>query len=306
MSAKRIVALLLLAFVSLACTNKNRSVQSAGKIGVLLVSHGSLSETWRRALTDLDGRVRGAILADGRVTDVKSAFMEYTEPSIATRLKEFDQEAFSDVVVVPIFLTVSPHPFDDIPTIMGQKTDPQSLETIKVEGIERYTPRAKVHVAPLLDFTDLLRKNVLRRVKSLSTAPEKEGLVLIAYGDGTYEKEWAGLLDGVAGYVQKETGIGVHSRAWCGHVVHYDPGRTTAAIESVLASRDKALVIPVLVAHDERFQIKLIGNGIARVAGKERVVYKPDAILPDESLDRWVEDAVRAEVAKIAGSSPSQ
>jgi len=294
----------VLALVVLGCANKNKSTPTARKIGVLLVSHGSLSETWRRALTDLDGRVRTDILRGGKVKDVKSAFMEYTEPSIATRLKEFDKDEFSDVIVVPIFLTVSPHPFDDIPTIMSQKTDPQSLETIKVEGIERYKPRARVHMTALLDFTDLLQKNVLRRVQSLSKEPAKEGIVLIAYGDETYEKQWSALLGQVAGHVEKETGISAHSHGWCGHLVHYDPSKTTEAIEKVLAQRDKAIVIPVLVAHDERFQIKLIGNGIAKVNGKERVVYKPDSILPDDNLDQWVKDVTRTHVAKVEQSNP--
>ncbi len=285
------------------CRRKPPAAATERKIGVLLVSHGSLSETWRKALTDLDARVRGAILEDGRVKDVKSAFMEYTEPSIATRMKQFDDEGFSDVVVVPVFLTVSPHPFDDIPTILGQKTDPQSLETIKVEGIERYTPRARVHMTPLLDFTDILQKNVLRRAKHLSTDPSKEGLVLVAYGDTTYEKEWSSLLDRVGAHVEEATGIGAHAHGWCGHIVHYDPGKTTEAIQRVLAVREKALVVPVLVAHDERFQVKLIGSGIAKL-GKdaERVVYKPDSILPDDDLDGWIDDVTRDFVGKIATS----
>lgn len=276
---------------------------AARKIGVLLVSHGSLSETWRKALTELGARVRPRILAGGRVSEVKSAFMEYTEPSIATRLEEFDAADFSDVIVVPVFLTVSPHPFDDIPTILGKKTDPQSLETIKVEGIRRYTPRARTHLTPLLDFTSLLEENLLRRAKALSKDPTNEGLVFIAYGDETYEKEWVALLDKAAAHVKAKTGIGAHSHGWCGHLVHYDPAKTTAAIQAVLAEKARALVIPVLVAHDERFQIKLIGKGIEGVAGHEsKVVYKPDAILPDPGVEQWIEDVSRSKVAEIEAS----
>jgi sirohydrochlorin ferrochelatase len=72
-------------------------------------------------------------MADGVVKDVKTAFMEYTEPSIATRLKEFDKENYSDVILVPVFLTVSSHSFDDIPTLIGQKDDPKSIELFKIE-----------------------------------------------------------------------------------------------------------------------------------------------------------------------------
>lgn len=294
-----VVCLSLLA--PFGCKRQTHAAPATQKIGVLLVSHGSRSETWRKSLTELGDRVRGPILADGRIKDVKSAFMEYTEPSIATRLKEFDREGYTDVVVVPIFLTVSPHPFDDIPTIMGQKTDPQSLETIKLEGIEQYTPRARTHITPLLDFTDLLQKNVLRRAKSLSKDPAKEGLVLIAYGDETYEKEWAALFDKVGTYVDKGLGIGTYSYGWCGHLVHYDSGKTTEAIRKVLASRERALVIPVLVAVDERFQIKIIGDGVDRLgADKARVTYRPDSILPDAGLEQWVKDVTRDFVGRIA------
>lgn len=49
------------------------------------------------------------------------------------------------------------------------------------------------------------------------------------------------------------------------------------------------MVIPVLVAHDEMFQVKIIGGGIQKVAGyKEKVFYKPDAILPDSNITSWV------------------
>ncbi|MGC3960543.1 MAG: CbiX/SirB N-terminal domain-containing protein [Verrucomicrobiota bacterium] len=147
------------------------------------MNHGSRSATWRQALLDLEAKVRPAILTNQAIQGIKTAHMEYTEPSIATRLKEFDAAGFTDIVIVPVFLTVSAHTFDDIPTIIGKKTDPQSLETMKLEKIERYQPKARTVIAPNLDFTDVLKTNVLRRVRALSTNPAEEGLVLIAYGD---------------------------------------------------------------------------------------------------------------------------
>ena len=273
------------------------------KIGILLVNHGSRSETWRKALTDLEGTVKDSILADSSVSGIKTAFMEYNEPSIATRLKEFDAEGYTDVIIVPVFLTVSPHSFDDIPTIIGQKEDPQSLEVLKIEKIERYTPKAKTHITPLLDFTDIVQKNILRRVVALSTDPANEGLVMMAYGDETYTKEWSALLNGVGDYVKANTGISAHSHGWCGHIAHYNPDSTTVAIERVLAVKPKAIVVPVLVAHDEMFQVKIIGDGIAKIKNsKEVVVYKPDAILPDPNVSQWVINISREYVAKVQDS----
>lgn len=270
---------------------KTTAASTEKKTAVLLVNHGSRSETWRNALLDLENRVRDSVLGSGNVQGVKTAFMEYTEPSIATRLKEFDKEGYTDVVIIPVFLTVSTHSFDDIPTIAGQKTDPKSLETLKIEHIERYKPKANVHLAPLLDFTDVLQKNILRRVQALAKNGNEEGLVLIAYGDHTYNTEWTALLNKVGGYVQQHTGIKSYSYGWCGHVANYNPDSTTVAIKRVLKDVPKALVVPVLVAHDEMFQVKIIGDGIGKIKdSKERVVYVADAILPDRNVEHWIID----------------
>ena len=271
------------------------------KTAVLLVNHGSRSETWRNALLDLEKRVTDSILAGGKVQGVKTAFMEYTEPSIATRMKEFDKEGYTDVIIVPVFLTVSTHSFDDIPTIVGQKEDPQSMETLKIEKIERYKPTATVHIAPLLDFTDILQKNILRRAAELSKNPAEEGLVLIAYGDHTYNTEWTDLLTKVGAHVQQNTGIKGFSYGWCGHVASYNPDSTTVAIKRVLKTSKTAIVVPVLVAHDEMFQVKIIGGGIDKIPdSKKRVVYMADAILPDKNVEKWVIDVSSEYARKLA------
>ncbi len=276
------------------------------KTGVLLVNHGSRSETWRKALLNLETSVKDRVLAGNEIQGIKTAYMEYTEPSIATRLKEFDKEGFSDVIIVPIFLTVSPHTFDDIPTIIGQKEDPQSKEMLKIEKIERYTPKARTWLTPNLDFTDILKKNVLRRVKELSENPQQEGITLIGYGDETYDKEWGELFDKVAEYVKNETGISEHSYGWCGHIAHYDPQKTTDAVNQVLKNKEKAIVIPVLVAHDETFQIEIIGGGIEKVKNhKVRVVYRPDAILPDTNIEQWVIDITSEYLKKVKNTAQS-
>ncbi|RNA64451.1 cobalamin biosynthesis protein CbiX [Prosthecochloris sp. ZM_2] len=280
-----------------ACTapdttdNRQDSSSQNRKTGVLLVSHGSHSETWRNTLFALEDNVRERVLENGRVEGIKSAFMEYTEPSIATRLKEFDEEGYSDVIIVPILLTVSSHSFDDIPTIVGMKENPESVEMLKLEKIERYTPEAEVHITPLLDFQKILQENVLRRARALSKNPEEEGLALIGYGSEPYEEEWTQLFEAAADHVAAQTGIDTYSIGWCGHIVRYAPDSTTTAVERVLKTEEKAIVIPALVAFDENFQVRIIGGGIEKVDNhQERVLYKPDAILPDQGVEQWIVD----------------
>ncbi len=271
------------------------------KIGVLLVNHGSHSKNWRNSLLNLEKNVRPTLEKNKNIKGIKTAFMEYNEPSIATRLKEFDETGFTDVILVPIFLTVSPHSFDDIPTIVGLKEDPKSMENLKIENIKRYVPKnAKVHMTPLLDFTDILEKNVLKRVKNLSKDPKNEGISLIGYGDTDYEKEWISLFNEVGKYVKDKIGIDKVNHAWCGHIAHYKSKPTTDAIEKILKDKKTAIVIPVLVAVDETFQIKIIGGGVSKVKNsKKRVLYKPDAILPDINVEKWVIDITNKEVQKL-------
>ncbi len=291
-----------LCFTFSSCNTESRSqnTPTTRKTGVLLVNHGSHSPTWRQALLDLETAVKDSLLGTGMIQGTRTAYMEYTEPSIATQLKAFDAEGYTDIILVPVFLTVSSHSFDDIPTIIGKKEDPQSLETLKIEKIERYTPKAKVHITPLLDFTDVLKQNILRRARALSKNPSEEGLVLIAYGDETYMKEWSELMHNVGRYVKDHAGIEAYSYGWCGHVAHYNPDSTTVAINRVLKVKKQALVVPVLVAHDEMFQVKIIGDGINKTGkDKARITYIPDSILPDPVVEKWVIDIATEYARKI-------
>ena len=271
------------------------------KIGVLLVSHGSHSEQWRKMLTNIEDTLRDKILQDGQIAGIKSSFMEYTEPSIATRLKEFDAEGYAHVIIVPILLTVSSHSFDDIPVIAGQKVDHATLETLKLEGAEIYKPKAKVTMAPLLDFPDVLEKNVSRRVQEQSDDPANEGMVLVAYGSEPYDEEWKELLEGVSNKVREETGIDASEYCWCGHIAHYKSEPTEKAIKKILAKKETAIVIPVLVAVDENFQGKIIGGAVKNVDLNDRIRYRGDSILPDANINNWVVHVSRKLAAELTG-----
>lgn len=260
------------------------------KIGVLLVNHGSESKKWRDMLVDVEHSVKDRILEKKNVSGIKTAFMEYTEPSIATQMRAFDDEGYDEVVIVPLFLTVSSHSLSDIPNIVGIQTDPKVSETLAKEKIEIYRAKAKVTIAPTMDFTSLLKKNVLRRVQALSENGKQEGVVMVAYGDHQYNQQWEEMMDDIGRYLKTKADIDTIAYAWCGHLVNYSTEPTVKAIEKVLSMEDKALVIPVLVAYDPYFQDDIIGKATQMVEGSSRVKYKPDAILPDPDLNNWVVD----------------
>ena len=123
----------------------------------------------------------------------------------------------------------------------------------------------------------------------MSKDAANEGLVLIAYGDKTYNTEWSKLMTDVGDYVKQHTSVMDYSFGWCGHIAHYNPDSTTIAVNQVLQHKKSAVVIPVLVAFDEMFQGRIIKEGVEKIAhSKEKVLYKPDAILPDKNVANWV------------------
>ncbi|WPL17089.1 sirohydrochlorin cobaltochelatase [Thiorhodovibrio winogradskyi] len=279
------------------CSNEASSatlgVEPTDKVGVLLVSHGSRSKRWRQMLLDVEQAVREPLLDMPEVEAVRSAFMEESEPSITTQLKAFDREDFDAIILVPVFLTVSSHSVNDIPTIVGMQSNPETLERLTKEKIAIYRPQARVTLVPTLDFTTLLKDNVTARAERLIEQPEDTGVVLVAYGDARYNQQWEELMSELGRALKAKLGIETVAYAWCGHLVDYSPEPTQRAIEQVLELEPRAAVLPLLVAYDPMFQDDVIGAAVEQSPRSDDILYRPDAILPDENLHRWILDIVQ-------------
>ncbi len=297
---RKIIYFFLIVTLTFSC-NKNTSEKEGStekKIGVLLVNHGSVSKNWREMLLKMETQVKDEILANPKISKVTTAFMEYTEPSIATRMKEFDEEGFDEVIVVPIFLTVSSHYNHDIPVILGISADPKAKDyMIDKEKIEVYKAKARVSIAPPLDYSTILKKNVERRVKALSKDAENEGVLLVAYGDKQYNQQWEEMVDEIGKYLKIKTGHESIAYSWCGHLVGYSTEPTVKGIEELLKLEDNVIVIPILVANDPYFQKDIIQKAVDEISGN--VLYKQDAILPDENLNKWVVDITNKTVESL-------
>jgi sirohydrochlorin ferrochelatase len=286
-----------------AAQSRRQGPAERPRVGVLLVSHGSHSPTWRRMLLDVHARVVCQLLAIPNVQSLRTGFLEYTEPSIATQLRAFDAEGVDRILVVPLLLTISSHSFDDIPAICGLKNDPAVIASLEREGIERHTPQAQVDVAPLLDYPRLVRKNLARRLGELRAAaceraecPFRDGCVLVGYGSAEFNEEWSAFFKELGDFASGELGMVAAACSWCGHVARYESGPTARAIREVLGTAERALVVPILVAYDEMFQGRIIGEAIREAGEPERILYQADAILPEPEVERWVVSIVQERI----------
>lgn len=290
---KNLLFIAILGLFTIGCSGEEKATKDAvegKKVGVLIVNHGSVAESWRDMLLDIETHVEDDLLAHKNISDVKTAFMEYTEPSIATRMREFDDEGYDEVVVVPVFLTVSSHYSHDIPVIVGLSSDPKIKAELAKEKIEVYRSKAKVSIAPPLDYSSILKKNIERRVNALSDNPENEGVLLVAYGDEQYNQQWEEMVEEIGKYLKIKTGHNDIAYAWCGHLVHYSTEPTKDGINKLLELNDNVVVIPVLIANDPYFQEKIIQKAVDAVKTGENVKYIQDAILPDANVNDWVKN----------------
>ncbi|MCC7490275.1 MAG: CbiX/SirB N-terminal domain-containing protein [Gammaproteobacteria bacterium] len=266
------------------------------KIGVLLVNHGSRQKAWRDMLVDVEKATKDRLLAMPNVKGVKTAFNEYTEPSVATQMKAFDDEGYDEVVVLPLFLTVGGHTNSDIPNLVGLKNDPKALEMLPKEGVPVYRPKARVTLLETIDSTDFLKANILRRVKDLLKDGNGKdyGVTLAAYGDNGFNQQWEALMGDLGKHLKDNAGIDTINYAWSGHLVNYSIDPTRKAVNQILAEKKKDIVISVYVAYDYMFQKDIIGEAIRKSERPQDVLYhETEAILPDENLNTWVVDSVK-------------
>lgn len=287
------------------------TAESSHKIGVLLVNHGSRQKAWRDMLVDVQKGVEPQLMALPNVHGVKTAFNEYTEPSVATQMKAFDDEGFDEVVVLPMFLTMGGHTEVDIPNLIGLKNSTSDLERLPKEGIPVYRPKAKVTLLATIDSTEFLKANILRRTKALLKDGNGKdfGVTLAAYGDDKFNQQWEMLMADIGNYLKEQVGVDKINYAWSGHLVNYSIDPTRKAVNQILAEKKKDIVISVYVAYDYMFQRDIIGEGCKKSDRPQDVLYtEVESILPDQNMNDWVVKSVKDSLSakqdqKVASAS---
>jgi len=267
------------------------------KVGILLINHGSEQKAWRDMLVDVEKAVDDKLLALPNVAGVKTAFNEYTEPSIATQMKAFDDEGYDEVIALPLFLTVGGHTNSDLPNGLGLKNDKDVLESLPKEGVPVYRPRARVTLLQTIDATEFLKVNILRRTKALLDANNTDGsnvgVTLAAYGDAGFNQQWEELMTELGAHLKENLDIDIVNSAWSGHLVNYSIEPTKKAINQILEEKEKNVLISVYVAYDYMFQKDIIGEAGRQSIRPDDVLYnEPEAILPDENLNNWVVQSI--------------
>ncbi len=106
----------------------------AVKKALLIVAHGSRRASSNVEVLQLTEKMKTE--AHDHFATVRCAFLEIAEPSIPEGLRELIKDGFSDIIVVPYFLSAGRHVVKDIPS---------EVKTVAVEFSD-----VRIHIAPHL------------------------------------------------------------------------------------------------------------------------------------------------------------
>ena len=82
--------------------------------GIVLFGHGSRDPLWRKPVEAVATRVR----ALDEAVAVRCAYLELTEPDLATTVDAMMKDGVRSITIVPMFLGVGKHAREDLPLLL--------------------------------------------------------------------------------------------------------------------------------------------------------------------------------------------
>ena len=269
---------------------------------MLLVAPGPQSSNWVGMVKTLADQVREPLMKQPGVREVRLAFIEETKPDLAAEMRAFDAAGIGEVVVVPLLIAgESTMTNNYLQYLVGMRTQAKAIKQLQNEGFDVYYPKARVAMTPALSDSEVLKKNVLRRVNELKgqDSGEDMAIVLVGYGDQVYGQQMSDIMEGLGRYLKIKTDIDTVAFAFCGKLTDYSGAPVVEVINEVLELEQQVLVVPVLVGVDEMLQVNTIQAAGNAVPSSSKVRYKPDAVLPDPVVNEWVVTKVQEAVQRV-------
>ncbi len=276
------------------------------KPGLLIIAHGSPAKAWNQPVVAQEQKVRDLLGPDSPFGRVKVVFMEFAEPNVADGLEELQKAGCPRIVAVPLLVAPSSHSHWDIPALLGLYSDSRIEKTLREEGACLIRCDVPVTLTTTLSDSDVIERIMLKRVRALSTDPNREALVLLAHGSEAIPGPWEDFLKRTATYVCGKTGITYAD--WTCVAVGQEYGRAAAAIEAAAEHRERVIVVGVYLSSGvqrmhkrwmERFE-----SGQADMSGLENplkgldLALSEQGLLPDDLVAEWIVATAKDEIAR--------
>jgi cobalamin biosynthesis Co2+ chelatase CbiK len=268
------------------------------KLGLMIIAHGSPAKQWNQPVLDLENYVK-QLFDEKKITkfdEVRVALMEFTEPSIASVIKDFKEKGITKVFALPLFIAPSGHSIYDIPAILGLYFDKEMIDELKDEGIKIVDSKIKITVGPTLDYENVMKDILLDKVKNLSDNPAEEALIILAHGDKNFIPIWEELSNETGNYILSKTGIEYFDNAF----VEVGQSFAIDGVNPILkASENKKKVIVVgmylsmgVKNMAEHSGFIMMGRTIEskKMFEGKNIVFAEHGLLPDERIAEWIVD----------------
>ena len=266
------------------------------RLGLILAAHGSPAPQWNAPVLALEEEVQALLSETGPspFTSTRVAMMEFTEPSIASVIKDMEREGVERALVLPLFIAPSGHSVYDLPAILGLYSDREMRSQLQEEGIAIVSTSIHLTLGPTLNYGSLLRDVLLERTRELSKEPQSEGIVLLAHGDHRFAPIWESTCEEIGSFLCAHTGITEFDFAFVGVGQSF----IQAGIPSILGVTERCERTLVLglyfsmgverMAQNSELSSGRMSFRAAEVLEDHDIVFASQGLLPSRRVSRWI------------------
>lgn len=265
------------------------------KNALVVIAHGSPMESWRKPVLELETSVRNQIKAAKLkgIDYVRVALMEYTEPSVASVVKDCEAQGVDSIFALPLFIAPSGHTEEDLPNILGWKYNPYVREELAEEKTEMVKSKLPIVLGPTFYYSYVLEKVMAQRVKSFSKDAANEAVIFLAHGDEERIGFWKSLLDNVSKYVKENCGV-TYVDGELIEMGHNFGNELMPLLEKAAQTKKRIFVQGIYLTSDvkrmaDRHKMQERQADLVKARGVE-IVYSNEGILPASSdlVTDWV------------------
>lgn len=265
------------------------------KNALVVIAHGSPMESWRKPVLELETSVRNQIKAAQLkgIDYVRVALMEYTEPSVASVVKDCEAQGVDSIFALPLFIAPSGHTEEDLPNILGWKYNPYVREELAEEKTEMVKSKLPIVLGPTFYYSYVLEKVMAQRVKSFSKDAANEAVIFLAHGDEERIGFWKSLLDNVSKYVKENCGV-TYVDGELIEMGHNFGNELMPLLEKAAQTKKRIFVQGIYLTSDvkrmaDRHKMQERQADLVKARGVE-IVYSNEGILPASSdlVTNWV------------------
>ncbi|MCM3269006.1 sirohydrochlorin chelatase [Paenibacillus elgii] len=253
------------------------------KYGILVISHGSRSESWVRLVDDAVGAVR--LPAE---IPVFSSFLEIVEGRlIQDGITHLESLGVTNIVVVPLFVSSGSTHIDEIAYALGAKKAPQLPTDMKPFAI-----RARIHLTTPIDDDPVIAEIVYAKIKALSTDPGRETVLLVGHGsiENGFHQRWRRGLERLAERLKRLGGFDEAASAML--LPNQIPDRME---QWRMRKPGHTVIVAPLFLSEGYFTEAVIPERLQGYSYR----YNGEALLPHPGISRWIERQIKPFVDKM-------